>query len=203
MKCWAFFIVFLKKMETTGLWFYGTLEVEWNSNRHLNLTNSWHSFRIASSVLSFTQLHPHCKYPVNVLGMSKTVLSRPEGWRLPLGLSASRTISQETSFPETRQRSSQQPSFTGQVTITPIRLQQLQRTSTATVEDVLQLRAPQSLPVVEQCSQQTLEDPADISIQIRIGPQAEAWINTNINFPLKESIVSGPNTLQITTQVLG
>lgn len=71
------------------------------------------------------------------------------------------------------------------------------------VEDVLQLRAPHSLPVVEQCSQQTLEDPAVISIQIRKGPQAEALINTNINFPLKESIVSGPNTLQITTQVLG
>lgn len=101
-----FYCFLKKKMETTGLWFYGTLEVEWNSNRHLNLTNSWHSFRIASSVLSFTQLHPHCKYPVNVLGMSKTVLSRPEGWRLPLGLSASRTISQETWFPETRQRSS-------------------------------------------------------------------------------------------------
>lgn len=89
------------------------------------------------------------------------------------------------------------------MTITPRRLQQLQRTSTATVENVFQLRAPQSLPVVEQNSQLTLEDPAAISTQIRIGPQAEALINTNINFPLKENIVSGPNTLQMATRVLG
>lgn len=57
---------------------------------------------------------------------------------------------------------------------------------------------------MKQRSQLTLEDdPASISIQIRIGPQTEALVNTNINFPLKELIVSGPNTLQITTRVLG